>query len=256
MSLVTSLNWRVKLLIAGATLVAAAVALAVAEAGSLQLWSGRTTLTIGLVPSLNYLLLPTHDANVSPIEAPRHLAARISDPGFRAEVLNQAKFEPSSAARSRSLVASTLRGIALESDRDVAIELSAASPADVEAAFRALWNKIDKVHSAILENRLKFLRDKIARETSQMGLVEKSGDEWNNLLFPPRGNPDGRTERDINLRQLSGPSVIHLEPGTFIQGKRSVATLKASLLAGFAMLVAMAALTFAINLRTQPPARR
>jgi hypothetical protein len=255
MSLVTSLNWRLKLLIAGATLIAAAVTLAVAEAGSTQIWSGRTTVTIGMAPSLSYLLLSAYDPNVSPIEAPRHLAARISDPGFRAEVLNQAKFEGPTAARSRSLAASTMRGIGLVGEREIAIELSAASPADVEAVFRALGHQIDKVHNAILENRKRFLQEKMARDRIRME-SEKSRDELNSLLFPSRGRPDDRLEGDMVLGQLSGPSVMHLEPGTFIQGKRNVATFTASLLAGFVMLVAMAALTFAINFRTQPPTCR
>ena len=252
MSLMRLLNWR--LLIVGAMLVAATVAFAVGQAGSTQIWSGRTTVTIGLAPSHTYLLLSAYDPNVSPIETPRQLAVRISDPGFRAEVLDRAKFDTSTAARSRSLVASSMRGIPPENSRDVVIELSAASPADVEAAFRALWDKIDKLHRAILEKRLAFLREKIARDKSRME-SERSKDELNRLLFPSRSRPDDRIEGDMVLEQLSEPSVIHLEPGTFIQGKRSVATLKASLLAGFAMLVAMAALTFAIGLRTRSPAR-
>jgi hypothetical protein len=246
MSFVTSLNWRLKLLIAGATMVAAAVAIAVGEAGSTEIWSGRTTMTIGLVPNLRYLMISSSDTNLAAIESPRQVAARISDPLFRAEVLNQVKFEPATTARSRSLAASTMRGIALEGDRDVAIELSAASPADVEAAFRALRSQIEKVHGAMLDDKKRFLQEKIANDKGLM---------WceNSLLL--NRPPIPSIERDTNLLRLSEPSIMHLEPGTFVEGRRSVAALRASLLTGFAMLVAMVALTTVINLRTQPPAR-
>jgi hypothetical protein len=274
MNLVTSLSRKMKFLIAGATIVAAAVAFAVAEAGSAQIWNGRTTLTIGMAPSLNYVLLAdTVYPSPMPIEPPRLLVARISNPAFRTEVLNEAKFEPSTAARSRTLATTSMRGIVLESDRDIAIELSAASPADVEAAFRALGTLIEKEHGAILDERKELLQAKIAKARSRMEQIEKSSDQLVDRLLAKTDDRSGsqlsiytaipawneledRIQRDQNLKLLSTLSVLHLESGTYIQGSRNVAALNASLLAGLAMLVAMVALTIAINLRTQPPLHR
>jgi hypothetical protein len=265
---VASVIWKSKWLIAGATIVAAAVAFAMAQASSVQIWSGRTTLTLGMVPSTNYLLLTAEPA-LELVEPARTTVAQTSDPGFRAEVLNQTAFEPATSALSRSLVSSSLRGIVLDGDRNIAIELSAASPADVETALRAFGMQIVKKHDAILNQRNQMLQERIERAKSRMTEIEKSSDQLADRLFaatddkskprpvifnliPAWNELQDSIQRDTNLKQLTESSVLHLETGNYLQGPRSVAALRASLLAGLAMLLAMILLTVAINVRARP----
>lgn len=270
MSFVVPLIWKSKWLIGGASVVVAAVVFALVQASSLQIWSGRTTLTIGMVPSLNYLLFDGQPP-LEPIEPARAVVARISDAGFRAEMLNKAAFEPATAALSRSLVASSLRGIVLEGDRDVAIELSAASPADVEAALRALAAEIVKVHGHVLDQRMQLLQQRMQKANSRMAEIEKSSGQLMDRIFKESGEEakpqpsvftaipawnalQDSIQRDANLKQLIEPSVLHLEPGTYIEGPRSVAALRASILAGLAMLLAMIVLTVVVRARSRPSA--
>jgi len=270
MNLVASVIWKSKWLIAGATVVAAAVAFAMVQASSVRIWSGRTTLTVGMVPSTNYLLLADEPA-LELVEPTRNAVERMSEPGFKADVLNHTAFEPATSALSRSLVSSSLRGIVLDAGRNVAIELSAASPADVEAALRAFGTQIVKTQDAILNRRIQVLQDRIERAKSRMAEIEKSSDQLMDRLF---ADPDDKSkprpaifnlipawnelqnsvQRDTNLKQLTEPSVLHLEASNYLQGPRSVAALRASLLAGLAMLLAMIVLTVAINLRIRPSA--
>src|SRR6267154_3106599 len=84
---VATIAWRSKWLIGGATIVAAAVAFALAHANTVQTWSGRTTLTIGLAPTVDYILQPISPP-VAVVETPRNAAARISNPVFKGRVVS------------------------------------------------------------------------------------------------------------------------------------------------------------------------
>lgn len=261
LSLVASLLWKSKWLTICATAVVAAVAFAVSQTGATQIWSGRTTLTIGLVPSVSYLAFggpPSLEA----IESQRAAVSRISDSGFRSELLSRAAFEPATAARSRSLVGSTLRAIVLDGDRDVAIELSAASRADVEAAFRALDAQIGKVHGDVLAARLKLLDQQIEQYRHRTTEIENSSNQLLERIFkdgadksrlsvftaiPTWADLQDRIQHDTNLKQMAQASVVHLQSNGSIQGPRSVAALRTSLLAGLMMLVAAIVLTFVLN---------
>jgi hypothetical protein len=265
LSLMSSLLWKSKWLIGSATVVAAVVAFAIAQVGAVQMWSGRTTLTIGLVPSVNYLLF-AGSPSLEPIESQRALVSRISDPGFRTEVLNRAAFEPASAARSRSSVGASLRGVVLGGDRDVAIELSAASSADVEAGLRALDAEIGKVHGEVLAERMKLLDRLIEQDRHRVAEIEQSSDQLLDRIFkdfqdksqlsifsaiPAWGDLQDRIQRNAILKELVERSVVHLKSGGFVQGPRSVATLRTALLAGLAMLVAMIILTVVLDMRAR-----
>ena len=262
---VASVIWKSRWLIAGATIIAAAVAFAMTQASSVQIWSGRTTLALGLVPSTNYLLFTTEPA-LELVEPTRTTVAQLSDPGFRTDVLKEVAFEPVTSAFSRSLVSSSLRGIVLDGNRSIAIEVSAASPADVEAALRAFGTQIVKMHDAILNQRIHMLQERIEKAKSRMAEIEKSSDQLADRLFtasddksktrplifnliPAWNELQNGVQRDTNLIHLVEPSVLHLEAGNYLQGSRSVAALRASLLAGLAMLLAMVLLTVAINVR-------
>jgi hypothetical protein len=271
LELAISQLWKSKWLIGAATIVAAAVAFAVAQAGSVEIWSGRTTLTIGLAPSITYLFFGGTPP-VELIESQRAVVSRISDQRFKAGLLNGAAFDQATAARSRALVDSSLRGIVLDGDRDIAVELSAASPADVKAAFQALDAEISKVHGDMLARRLQLLQQRIDQDGRRMTDIEKSSDQLLDRFFKDSDGSDtprlgifeaipawndlkDRVQNDTNLKQLTEPSVVHLEPGSFLQGPRDVAAMKTSLLAGSAMLVASVILTFIVNLRARPSAR-
>jgi hypothetical protein len=275
---VISLAWRSKWLIGGAVIVAAATAYALAQANTVQTWSGRTTLTIGLAPTPDYIL---HDsgAPTAVIETPRSTIARISDPIFRNKVLSRAAFEPATAAVSRPMVSSSLRAIDLNADRDVAVELSAGSAADVQAAFGAIAAEISQAHGEILNKRLQLLQNEINDAKSRIAVLEKSSDELNERIFnaasgensasrvsvfmpglamsiPAWNELRDRIQRDTNLKELSEPSALHLETDAYLLMPRSVGALRASILAGLAMLVAMIVLTVVVNPLVRRPADR
>jgi hypothetical protein len=251
-----------------AAIVAAAVAFAIAQTNAMQVWSGRTTLTVGLAPTTGFLLLGSEPI-LEPIEQTRTIVTRLSDPAFKAEVLNHTPFAPETADLSRSLVSSSLRGIALGGDRDFAIELTAASSADTAAALQAFGSEIIKQNGAILDARLKMLQDRIEKSRARVAKIEESSDQLIDRIFSVFGNKDGQRppiytlnsnwnelqdhiQRDENLLKLAHPSVFHFKAGSSVQGPRRVAALRASLLAGFAVLVAMTILTIALNLRSRP----
>lgn len=255
-----------KWLIGAAAVVAAAVAYAVAQAGTVQIWSGRTILSIGVAPSQAYLLFEDAPA-LEVIEPQRAVILRVSSPAFKNSMLNKAAFEPATAARSRSLVDSSLRAIALDGDRDISIELSAASAADVEAALRALEVEIGKTHGDLLHQRMQILQSRIDQDRQRMANIEKTSDQLLDGIFNGSDDKDksrpaafefapawndlkNRIQRDTNLKQLVVPTVLHLEPGSFLQGPRSVAVLRTSLLAGLVMLIVIVVLTLLVNART------
>jgi hypothetical protein len=272
---IASVVWRSKWLIGAAVVVAAAVIFALYQPGTVQAWTGKTTLTIGLAPPTDFLLA-TWGSPLTPIETPRNAVARISDPIFRNKVLNQAAFEPATAAFSRAMVASSLRGVAGESDRYLEVELTAGSAADVQAAFSALAAEIGLEHGDILNRRLQYLRAKIAETKSRIALIEKAGDSLSDRFFNAASDNKGqqptstqaplaalapawntlqdRLQLDTNLEQLSEPSVLHLDANTYTLAARSVATLRTSILAGLVMLAAIIILTIVVRARVRTSA--
>lgn len=268
--------WTFRWLIGGVAIAAAVVAFALPPANTRQIWTGRTVLRIGLVPTSEYLLT-TAGGPIAPIETPRNAAARLSDSFFKDQVVNQAAFEPPTAAISRSMVSSSLRGIMLEGDRDVAVELSAASSADVKAAFREVAAEIDRIHGEILKRRLKSLQGRIDEAKNRIAVIEQSSERFNDRVFgtvsedktvvrpmtapvpatsiPAWNELKDRVQRDTNLRELSEPSTLRLDAEISMLQPRSMGTLRSSLLAGLGMLVAMIILTIAISPRPRKSAK-
>ena len=266
---VTSLVWRSKWLIAAAAVVAGALTFALYKPTSVEAWTGKTILTIGLAPSLDFMLQGNGSA-LTPIELPRSVVAQISDPVFKSNVVKRADFAPATAAFSRKMVAASMRAIAGESDRDVTVELTAGSAADVQAAFRALAAEIGEVHGEILQRRLKPVQDEMNEAKSRLTRIEKSTDSLNSQIFgridddktqgrsvviapsaaasiPAWNELQDRIQRDKNLTELSEPSVVHLEVNAYSVEHRSIGTLKASILAGLAMLLAAIVLTIVVG---------
>jgi hypothetical protein len=266
---VSPLLWRAKWLIGGAAIIAAVLTFALYRPNTAQAWTGKTILTIGMAPSTDFVL-GRSGPPLTPIESPRNMVARISNPIFRNKVLNQATFEPATAAFSRAMVASSLKGIDDQGDRDVAIELTAGSAADVQAAFRALAAEIGEVHGNILKRRLQPVQARIDEAKRRLALIENYGETLNNrisrtdsddksqpsasstapnpaVLVPAwNGLRDG-IENDTNLTLYSEPSVLNLEANTYILASRSLGTLKASIVAGCIMLAAMIVLTLVVG---------
>jgi hypothetical protein len=272
---IASVLWRSKWLIGAAVIVAATVIFALYQPNTVQAWTGKTTLTIGLAPPTDFLLA-TSGAPLTAIESPRNAVVRISDPGFKNKVLNQAAFEPATAAFSRAMVSSSLRGVAGESDREMEVELTAGSAADVQAAFRALAAEIGLEHGDILNRRLQYLRTRIEETKSRIALIEKAGDSLGDrilnaasdnkspeptsaqaplaALAPAWNTLQDRLELDTNLEKLSEPSVLHLDANTYTLAARSVGRLRASILAGLVMLAAISILTIVVRARVQTSA--
>jgi hypothetical protein len=230
--------------------VIAAVALALAPANTSQIWTGRTTLKIGLAPSTEYFLQPAGSA-MALIEPPRSTAARISAAIFREHVVSRAAFDPATAAASRPMVSSSLRAIALDTGRDVPVELSAASPADVRAALRAVTAEIEQAHGEILNQQLQLLQSRIDEAKSRIAVIEKSSDRLNERVIYVWNELQDRVQRDTNLKKASESSVLLPETDISILGPRRNETLRSSLLAGLCMLIAMIVLTIVVS----PPAR-
>jgi hypothetical protein len=264
MKFVASVAWRSKWLIGIAAIVVAALAYALAPANTVAAWGGRATLRIGLAPSSEYIILKT-GAPLTTIEAQRDVVAQISDPDFRQRVASNAAFEPATAATSRSMVISSLRGIVLDGHRDVAIELTATSSADVQAAFHTVAAEISKMHDAILNRRLELLQGRIENSKSRIAAIEKASNQLNDRIFnavpdekmasrapifvsipaaavPAWSDLQDRIEADTNMKKLSEPSVLRLESDNYMMS-RSVRTLRFSLLAALGMLFAMIVLT-------------
>jgi hypothetical protein len=264
---IASLVWRWKWLIAAAAFVVAALTFALYKPTTVEVWTGKTTLTLGVAPAVDYVLQGSGSA-LTPVEPPRSVVARISDPVFKNRVVTRADFAPATAASSRDMVAASLRAIAGESDRDVVVELTASSAADVQAAFRALAAEIGEIHGEMLKRRLKPVQDEIDKAKGRIAQIENSYERLNNRIFdgatddknrslimapsvvasiPAWNELQDRIQRDTNLTGLSEPSVVHLEVNTYSVEHRSIGTLKASILAGLAMLLAAIVLTIVVG---------
>jgi hypothetical protein len=268
--LITSLVWRMKWLIGGMVLVLTALAFALLPAKTDQVWSGRTILRIGLAPTIDYILLRSGEP-MATIDLPKNTVARISEKDFKDQVAGRAAFDPATAAASRSMVAASLRAMVLDSDREISIELSAASAADVKAAIQAVTAEIQHEHGEILNRRLELLQTDIHEITTRLAVIEKSSERLNERAFAP-GSDDGnsshstiftltpaaaipawnslqdRLQQETILKKLSEPSRMRPEGDILLSGPRSVATLRVSLLAGVFLLVTMIILTIIVSL--------
>ena len=270
---VVPLAWKWKWLIAAAVVLAAAVTFALTASSKIELWSGRAILTVGLAPASEFIAQKSGPA-VAPIETPRRTIARLSDPAFKELIVKRAAFEPATASTSRSMVASSLRGIALDKERDVAIELSAGSAADVQSAFRAIAAEIGTAHAAILDRQLEVVQNRINDDKARIAAIETEIGELNDRILksmPPKRNEPPRSRvtpmlattisawnemqslvrNDTALKQLSEPTALRIEADHLVVTHRSIERLRASLLAGAGMLVAMIILTIVVS----PPRR-
>ncbi|MET0278430.1 MAG: hypothetical protein ABW198_08870 [Pseudorhodoplanes sp.] len=270
MTQVVTRVWRWKWLIASAALLAAIVTVALAASGKVEIWSGRAMLTIGMAPASEFIAQRSGPA-LEPIEPPRRAAARLSDPVFKESIFKRAAFEPATASISRSMVESSLRGIPLDKDRLVAIELSAGSASDVQSAFRAIAAEIGAIHEAILDRQLEVVKNNIDGSKAGIAAVENSVNDLNGRAGKGMSSPamdqarlatvgsmmsawtalQGRLRDDTALERLSEPTRLHPEADSLVVTHRSIATLRNSLLVGAAMLAAMVILTIVVS----PPSR-
>jgi hypothetical protein len=135
--------WKFKWLIAAATIGAVAVTFVLFRSDAPQVWTGKTIVTIGMAPTKSYLI-QEGGPGLAPIKTQRDVIADISDPLSKKKVIARTTFRPATAAFSREMAASSLRAAALNNDRDVAVEVSAASDEDVQAVLRGLAAEIEK----------------------------------------------------------------------------------------------------------------
>jgi hypothetical protein len=271
---VLPLVWKSKWLIAAAAVLAAAVTFALTASSKIELWSGRAILTVGLAPASDFIAQKSGPA-VAPIETPRRTIARLSDPAFKELIVKRATFEPATASVSRSMVASSLRGIMLDKERDIPIELSAGSAADVQSAFRAIAAEISTAHDAILNRQLEVVQNRIDEDKGRIATIEQEIDELNRRVLKSTPSPmrnerprssaipmfvttisvwnelQTRVRDDTALKQLSEPTALRIEADNLVVTHRSIERLRASLLAGAGMLVAVIILTIVVS----PPRR-
>ena len=268
------LVWKWKWMIAAAAVLAAILTYALMASSKIDIWSGRAILIVGLAPASDFIALRSGPA-VAPIEMPRRTIARLSDPAFKELIVKRAAFEPATASVSRSMVASSLRGIMLDKERDVAIELSAGSAADVQSAFRTIAAEIGAAHTAILDRQIEVVQNRIDETKRSIDAIEREVGELNDRVFrsmlTTKRNDRPRAlvaptlvtatsawnelqsllSSDTALKQLGEPTALRNDPDHIAVTHRSIERLQASLLAGAAMLVAMIALTIVVS----PPRR-
>lgn len=267
---VVPLAWKSKWLIAATAILAATVTFALTAPGKIEIWSGRAIMTAGLAPASDFIAQRSGPA-VAPIEMPRRTIARLSDPAFKELIVKRAVFEPATASVSRSTVASSLRGIMLDKEREFAIELSAGSAADVRSAFRAIAAEIGTAHAAIRDRQVEVVQNRINDAKSRIAAIEKEIGELNDRRLksmpPPKRNEPPRSpvapmlvttisawnelqslvRNDTALQQLSEPTALRVEVENLVVTRRSIERLRASLLVGAGMLVAMIMLTIVVN---------
>jgi hypothetical protein len=271
---VVPLVWKSKWLIAAVAILAAAVSYALMASSKIEIWSGRAILTVGLAPASDFIAQKSGPA-IAPIELPRRTVARLSDPAFKEMIVKQAAFEPATASISRSMVASSLRGVVLDKEREIAIELSAGSVADVQSAFRAIAAEIGAAHAAILDRQLEVVQNRINEDKGRIATIEQEIDELNRRVLKSTPSPM-RNERprwstmptfvttisawnelqnlvrnDTALKQLSERTALRVDADHIVVTRHSIERLRASLLAGVGMLVAMIILTIVVS----PPRR-
>ena len=265
---VLPLIWRSSWLIAAAVILAATVTFALTSSGKVEIWSGRAILTVGLAPASDFIAQRSGSA-VAPIEPSRRTVGRFSDPAFKALIVKRAAFEPATASLSRSMVSSSLRAVMLDNDREVAVELSAGSAADVQAAFREVATEIGAAHGEILNRQLQLLQGRIDTDKAMIAGLEQDMNELNDrtarsasrsseLVRSTTGillattistwtSLQDRVNSDATVKQLSEPSILRTDPDNLVVTRRSIDRLRDSLLAGAGMLLAMIILTVVVS---------
>jgi hypothetical protein len=258
--------WKFKWLIAAATIGAALVTFVLFRSDAPQVWTGKTILTIGMAPTKSYLI-QEDGPGYAPIKTQRDVIAEISDVLFKKKIIAQTALRPATAAFSREMAASSLRAVALNNDRDVAVEVSAASDEDVQAVLRGLAAEIEKEHKEIIKQRLDSVSAEVEDLQGRIAVIEKSLEsigratdsvaEDKSQWRPSIVMPDFRTwsdlkdriRRDSNLIKFSEPTVFRAEPDFYPRAARSIGALRASILAGLGMLAAMIVLTIVLSSR-------
>jgi hypothetical protein len=256
--------WKFKWPIAAATITAALVALVLSGYDAPQVWTGKTVLTIGVAPTKNYLIQEV-GTGLAPIKTQREVIAEISDPLFKKKIIAQTAFLPATAAFSREMTASSLRAVAIKNDRDIAVEVSAASDEDVQAVLGGLATEIEKEHKEIITQRLEAVSAEVEDLQGRIALIEKSIELGSRAPATFEDKPQApmvrqdalrtwsdlkdRTRRGSYLIKFSEPTIFRAEPDSYPRAARSMGTLRASILAGLGMLAAMIVLTIVVSSR-------
>jgi hypothetical protein len=238
--------WKFKWLIAAATIGAVAVTFVLFRSDAPQVWTGKTIVTIGTAPTKSYLILEG-GPGLAPIKSQRDVIADISDPLFKKKIMAQTTFRPATAAFSREMAASSLRAAALNNDRDVAVEVSAASDEDVQAVLRGLAAEIEKEHQEMIKQRLESVSAEVEDLQSRISLIEKSLESGSRApsFFEDKSQPrppvalqdasrtwselKDRIRRGSNLIKFSEPTVFRAEPDSYPHAARSRRALRASI---------------------------
>jgi LPS O-antigen subunit length determinant protein (WzzB/FepE family) len=258
--------WKFKWLIAAATIAAALATFVLSRSDAPQVWTGKTILTIGIAPAKSYFI-QEDGTGLVPIKTQREVIAEISDPLFKEKIIAQTAFRPATAAFSREMTASSLRAVAVNNDRDVAVEVSAASDEDVQAVLRGLAAEIEKEHKEIIKQRLESVSAEVEDLQGRIAVIEKSIEaisrapdsvaDDKSRSRPLMVMPDMRTWSDLkdrvrrgsNLIKFSETTVFRAEPDSYPRAARSIGALRASILAGLVMLAAMVVLTIVLSSR-------
>jgi hypothetical protein len=261
--------WGSKWLVASATIAAVVLTLVFYHPKPPDAWIGKTTITIGEAPPISFLVQLSGPA-LAPLEPPRALVARISDQGFKERVANRASFDPDTAAFSKRLLTASLRGVVLDNDRMVRVELSAGSPADVRSALKAVAEETSSIHAALLDRSLAPLRARIDDSKARVAAIEESNDDLNARILnmevdgSTRPSPTilvltataalpawnmlkDRIQTDETLAASSKTTIAQPTLEISPVASRALGTLTTSIIAGLVMLLAICLLAAAIG---------
>ena len=184
--------------------------------------------------STNYLLLKA-DRRWNRRASANHRRANLRS-RFPDGISTMRRSSPPRQRIPGSLVSSSLRGIVLDGERSIAIELSAASPADVEVGVSRIrhGNRQDAWRDPRSADPDAARADRQGEEPNDRDReIERSN--WRDRLFTasedkskPRpaifnlisawNELQDSIQRDTNLKQLAEPTVLHLEAGNYLQG--------------------------------------
>jgi hypothetical protein len=200
------------------------------------------------------------------IEHYRDVIGLISAPGFRQALLKTSEFAPNSAARSRRLAFDTLRPHALnDNDRDVEIDVTAASDGDCRAIYRNIANKILQRHALLFDQKAKLLQaaiDSYQMRADQLGKwrdAKASASEHQTEVGSEGLKPDTWAETTEQLYQLQTAKTLMQkttfppEEEIFINGPLTDTAVRISALAGLVIILCTVLLGLALESHSSKP---
>jgi hypothetical protein len=225
-------------------------------------WRVRTTFHIGMTVS-PAAVIEGFPILQGTLEGYSSVVALISTLAFRDTIAGASEFEANSAGLSKRLVFDTLRAHALDhNDKDVEIDLTAASAADCRAAYRTIAHQIEQRHALLFDENARQLQAAIDDYRERAVQLAK----WKDAEGQPddKASPDADStktrlgpiwnETREHLRQLEAvralmtPTTFPPEAKIYVDGPLTNNTVRLSALAGLAVVLCAFALAWTLEI--------